>query len=137
MRMTRKKPVKKFTSTWIFEPFSQDRTFFQKPMFGCMAAYVRSRMVMVLAEDPGDRKYRGKTYPYDIWNGVMLPTEKDYHASLIKEFGALIPHPVLGKWLYLPAADENFETLVRDLADQIAQGDPRFGIEPQIKPIRK
>lgn len=131
--MGRKKQKKEFISTWAFEAFAGERTFLTKPMFGCLAAYVQGRMVMVLTEDPGDRSYRGKTYPYDIWDGIMLPTDKDKHESLIREFGGLRPHPVLGKWLYLPASDENFETIAREIARRIAQGDPRLGIDLEIK----
>jgi hypothetical protein len=102
-------------------------------MFGCLAAYVQGRMVMVLAEDPGERSYRGRTFAYDIWNGIMLPTERKFHASLTQEFKSLKPHPVLAKWLYLPATDQDFETLASAYSDRIMAGDPRFGIEPQIK----
>ena len=102
-------------------------------MFGCLAAYVYGRMVMALAEDPGERSYRGKTYPYDIWNGILLPTDRDCHASLMKQFKPLVPHPVLGKWLYLPASYENFETVIREIAECIAANDPRLGIEPKIR----
>ena len=133
----RRQPKKVFTHTWIFEAFDRDPTFFEKRMFGCLAAYVQGRMVMVLAEDPGEQSYRGKKYPYDIWNGILLPTEKSNHASLIKEFGSLVSHPVLGKWLYLSASDENFETLARKLGTRIAEGDPRFGIEPKIRSLKR
>ena len=130
--MKRNKPKKEFATTWIFEAFDREPTFCQKRMFGCLAAYVRGRMVMALAEDPGERSYRGKAYSYDIWNGILLPTEKECHASLMKEFESLIAHPVLGKWLYLSSHDPNFETVARELADRIADGDSRLGIEPKL-----
>jgi len=129
----RKKQKKEFASTWVFETFDRDPTFCTRRMFGCLGAYVQGRMVMVLTEDPGDQSYRGKKYAYDIWNGIMLPTDRCHHESLIKEFGVLRSHPVLGKWLYLPAEDENFEILAREIGMRIAQGDPRFGVEPEIK----
>lgn len=102
-------------------------------MFGCLAAYVQGRMVMVLAEDPGEKSYRGKSYPFDLWDGILIPTEREFHASLRKEFPGLLPHPVLGKWLYLPARHEDFESAARDIARLIARGDKRLGIEPKIK----
>jgi len=43
-----------------------------------------------------------------------------------------VPHPVLGKWLYLPARHDDFERLAVDLANRIARGDPRLGIEPKL-----
>lgn len=133
----RKKGRKEFTMTWAFEAFDRDPTFCEKRMFGCLAAYRQGRMVMVLAEDPGERSYRGKKYSFDIWNGILLPTEKEYHGSLIQEFSGLVSHPVLGKWLYLPASDENFETRAREIGSRIAQGDARFGIEPKVRISKK
>lgn len=92
---------------------------------------------MVLAEDPGDKRYRGKNYPFEIWNGILLPTEKCFHKSLIEEFNGLIPHPVLGKWLYLGAAREDFESVARLIGGRIRQCDPRLGIDPKIKLPRR
>ncbi|MCB9799741.1 MAG: hypothetical protein H6757_03155 [Candidatus Omnitrophica bacterium] len=133
----KRKPPKEFFTTWIFEAFDRDPDFFQKRMFGGLSAYLRGRMVMVLVEDPGEKSYRGKSWKFDIWDGIMLPTEKMYHEALQKEFPGLIPHPVLGKWLYLPARDENFETRAREVAEAIAAGDLRFGIEPKMKKSKK
>ncbi len=132
-RVKRGQPKKEFSTTWAFEAFDRDPGFCTKRMFGCLAAYVRGRLVMVLTEDPGDTSYRGVHYGFDIWDGIMLPTDKDCHASLMKEFDGLVPHPVLGKWLYLPAQHENFETLARETGARIAQGDPRFGVEPKVR----
>ena len=131
--MKRKKPKKEFTYTWAFEAFDRDPTFATKRMFGGLSAYLHGRMVMVLAESPGERSYRDKTYSFDIWNGIMFPTERAHHVSLQKEFKRLKTHPVLGKWLYLEAMDENFETLAGELAACIARGDERFGIYPKLK----
>jgi len=130
---SRKKPKRNFERAWVFEAFDRDPTFFDKRMFGGLAAYCRGRMVMVLTENPGEKKYRGKTYGFDIWDGILLPTEREYHGSLTKKYPSLISHPVLGKWLYLAASNENFETIATEIAGQIAKGDPRFGIEPKIK----
>ncbi len=132
----KRKPPKLFKFQWVFEAFDDDPTFSQKHMFGCLAAYVRGRLVMVLSEDPGERRYRSKQYAYDIWHGILIPTEKVFHESLMKEFPSLIPHPVLGKWLYLPAGDEHFETLATELAKGIAKGDPRFGVEPEMRSLK-
>ena len=70
---------------------------------------------MVLAESPGETSYRGKDYHFEIWNGIMFPTEQTHHASLIAEFPGLRPHPVLGKWLYLPAERDDFEASAIEL----------------------
>ncbi len=129
----RRRSKKEFTMKWAFEAFDRDPTFVERRMFGCLAAYVQGRMVMVLSEDPGDKSYRGKTYSFDIWNGILFPTEREFHTPLIKEFPGLVPHPVLGKWLYLPAIHDDFETTARDMALLIARQDKRFGIEPKIQ----
>ncbi|MCM8774800.1 MAG: hypothetical protein NC930_00355 [Candidatus Omnitrophica bacterium] len=131
--MLRKKPKKEFNTTWAFEPFDRDPTFFQKRMFGCLGAYVHGRMVMVLSEDPGDKSYRGKSYSFDIWDGILLPTERVFHESLMHQFPALVEHPVLGKWLYLPAQHDDFENVAVEIARLIAQGDKRFGVDPKIR----
>ena len=93
----------RFSTEWAFDPFKDHPSFRSKRMFGGLAAYLMERMVMVLAESPGETSYRGKDYHFEIWNGIMFPTEQTHHASLIAEFPGLRPHPVLGKWLYLPA----------------------------------
>lgn len=131
--MSGKKSPKEFTYTWAFEPFDRDPSFYQKKMFGGLAAYLDGRMVMVLVEDPGERSYREKSWDYDIWNGIMLPTEKAYQRSLMEEFKGLKPHPVLGKWLYLRGDDDDFETKARSLAECIAARDERIGIEPKVR----
>ena len=135
--MKQKKAKKEFTTTWAFEAFDRDPSFFQKRMFGGLAAYLHGRMVMVLAEDPGEKSYRGKDYGVDLWDGILLPTERGFHSALFKEFPALSPHPVLGKWLYLSAGEDHFETIAVSIADRIAAGDERFGIEPRMKKSRK
>lgn len=131
--MKRKPSQKEFTYTWVFETIDSDVSFCQKRMFGGLAAYFQGRMVMVLVENPGESAYRGKEYGFDIWDGILFPTEKIYQDSLRCEFRGLISHPVLGKWLYLPAKDSKFETQALKLAGAIAAGDERLGIYPKIK----
>jgi hypothetical protein len=135
-RAQRKRSKKEFLSTWAFDAFDGDPSFCTKRMFGCLAAYVRGRIVMVLTEDPGDQSYRGEKYSFDLWDGILLPTEKIFHESLMKEFSGLKPHPVLGKWLYLPAADETFEARAREIGEHIAGGDLRLGVDPKVKVAR-
>ncbi len=136
-RAARKRPKKEFFTTWAFEAFDRDPAFSTKPMFGCLAAYLRGRLVMVLTEEPGDTAYRGKDYGFDLWDGIMLPTEKSFHESLRKDFDGLRPHPVLGKWLFLPAAHPRFETQARGIGERIAQNDPRFGVEPKVRAVKR
>lgn len=116
---------------WAFEPFQDHPTFFSKRMFGGLAAYFMERLVMVLTESPGEKSYRGKDYSIEIWDGILFPTERGHQASLRASFPSLVPHPVLGKWLYLPADRDDFEGIAMELGELIANGDPRLGILPK------
>ena len=106
---------------WILDPLESRPDFFQKKMFGCQAAYLDDRLVLVLAdaEEP--------------WNGVLIPTFREFHASLQKEFQVLKPHSVLGKWLYLPLKAADFEEIAVKLVEYIQSEDPRFGVDPKPK----
>lgn len=129
--------AKVFGLRWAFEAFEQDSTFITKRMFGSLAAYVNGKMVMLLSENPGEREYRGKIYDFDIWNGVLLPTERQHHPQLQKDYPELRPHPVLPKWLYLPMNDDDFEETISEISQRIARNDSLFGVYPQPKKSRK
>ena len=103
---------------WVLEPLEREPSLVVRPMFGCRAAYLRGRMVLVLA---------AKAEP---WRGVLVPTERAHQVSLMAERPALRPHPVLPKWLYLPEAAASFEGDAGWLAARALAGDPRIGIEP-------
>ena len=77
-------------------------------------------MVMALAEQEDS----------DVWNGILFPTDREHHESLSQEFPGLVSHSVLGKWLYLPMNDLNFEDFVGRIGILIARGDARFGVLP-------
>jgi hypothetical protein len=129
--------AKKFSMVWAFELFQNHATFFQKRMFGGLAVYLHGRMMMVIAEDPGEREYRGEKYSFDIWNGIMFPMERSAHESLQSEFPDLVSHPVLGKWLYLPMSSPSFELHIERMAHLIASDDVRFGVYPKERGVRK
>ena len=128
----KKAPKKVFELVWAFESFEHLDTFYTKRMFGGMAVYLHGKMVMLLTESPGDREYRGKKYPFDIWHGLMFPTEYDYQESLTKEFPDLIQHPVLKKWLFLKFDCDSFEDIAYECAEKIKGNDKRFGIFPKM-----
>jgi len=106
---------------WIVEPLEGIDGHMERPMFGCIATYVHGRLMAVLA----DRE--------EPWNGFLVPTSKEHHGSLIRQFPALEAHPVLGKWLYVPASNESFEETATALVEAMASGDPRLGVEPKEK----
>jgi hypothetical protein len=53
----------------------------------------------------------------------------------MEELPALQPHPVLGKWLYVPQDDPAFETIAERMTALVLARDPRVGVEP--KPRRR
>ena len=106
---------------WLFEPLEDLPGFESRKMFGSLAAYFNGLLVLVLAD--GD----------EPWRGVLVPTEHESHAALIAEFPALVPHPVLGKWLYLPESAASFERDAQKLVERIRHLDARIGVLPEKK----
>lgn len=88
-------------------------------MFGCLAIYLHGRLMLVLAsgEEP--------------WDGLLIPTEHQFHDAILKEFSDVVQHSVLKKWLYLSEATEDFETVASDIVEAVRMNDLRFGVEPQ------
>lgn len=102
-----------------------ETSYLDRAWFGCRAIYLRGLMVLVLCsgEDP--------------WNGLLIPTEKELHQDIIKDFKGVVQHPVLKKWLYLAENQEDFESTAMDLVEAIRMGDQRIGIEPKERGSRK
>ncbi len=127
------KAKKVFENLAYFEDLEPDSSYSTKPMFGCLAIYYRGLNVTLLAAEPGERTYRKIKYKFDIWDGVLLPTSREYHELILYDFPELVSHPVLGKWLYLPQQTEGFEELIIRIVRLIRKGDYRFGIIPGTK----
>ncbi len=53
-----------------------------------------------------------------------------------RDHASLAPHPVLGKWLYLPETCETFEADARRLVQLAKAHDPRLGIPPSPRKKR-
>jgi hypothetical protein len=106
---------------WVFDAFERDPTYVRKRMFSADAAYIDGRLCLTA----GDRE--------EPWNGVLVCTSRDHHASLIDDMPGLQPHPVLGKWLYVSQADPAFESIVQRLTALVLARDPRIGVEPKPK----
>jgi predicted flap endonuclease-1-like 5' DNA nuclease len=109
------------------------KSIVRKAMFGGFAYYLENKMVLAIFEDEKTRTYKNKTAPYAIWNGCMFPVEKELHAKVLKDYSFLSPHPVLPKWLYLPAESENFESHADEILQQIRKRNPNFGVIPKTK----
>ena len=71
------------------------------------------------------------------WNGLLIPTDHQFHQDIIQDFSGVVQHPVLKKWLYLPENQEDFESTAMDLVEAIRLGDMRIGIEPKERKCRK
>ena len=109
---------------WILDLLENHPDLLQKRMFGCLAAYLRNRIVLVLAD---------KEEP---WNGILIPTEREFHPSIEREFPSLQPHPILGKWLYLSQSHPEFEEISTHIVKHILSEDPRYGVVPKGKKVK-
>lgn len=122
-----KKKAKDHPLLWVVDSLMEEPSYITKPMFGCLGIYLYGRLMLVLAsgEEP--------------WNGLLIPTEHQFHDAIVKEFNDVVRHTVLKKWLYLPEATEDFETVASDIVDVVRMNDQRFGVEPQerISPKKK
>jgi hypothetical protein len=114
-----KKKKKQYPLHWVVEALMEEPSYFEKPMFGCLAVYLHGRLSLLLTsgEEP--------------WNGMLIPTEHQFHDSIRQEFKEVVQHPVLKKWVYLPEASEDFETSAAEIMEAIRMHDQRFGVEPK------
>jgi hypothetical protein len=110
---------------WILEPLERDAGYASRKMFGSDAAYLDGSLYLIAV----DRD--------EPWNGLLVCTSQDRHAALMDEMPGLRPHPVLGKWLYVPQDDEAFETIARRVGELALARDPRIGVEPKPRSRRK
>ncbi len=122
--------MKTFEHEWILEAFAERPTFFTKRMFGGLAAYLFERQMLLLVEPTKSGRWN--------WHGVLVCTDYEHHASIQAELPALMPHAVLGKWLFIDSTHEDFESTMQAVAKHVANNDPRFGILPKRpKPGRR
>lgn len=95
-----------------------------RPMFGCLAVYVRDRIVLILREKVNE----------SADNGVWLATTREHHASLLLEFPNMRSIRVLGKdvtgWQVLPADAPDFEEAATHACELIVARDARIGKVP-------
>jgi len=102
----------------LLEPVAARRDLHLRRMFGCWAYYADDRLVWVSAAGRPP------------WHGILVPTAREHHAELRRAVPGLRVHPVLGKWLYLPARHPEFEAVADVVAGLIADGDARIGVVP-------
>jgi len=91
-----------------------------RPMFGCLAVYVKDKIVLILRDKP--------TNTSD--NGVWLATTRDHHDTLRREFPNMRSIQVLGKpdtgWQVLPADAADFEAAAQRACDLVLAGDAHW-----------
>ena len=94
------------------------------PMFGCLAVYVKEKIVLILRDRP--------THQAD--NGVWLATTEEHHDSLRRHFPNMRSIRLFGKkvtgWQVLPVKASDFEESSRLACELILAGDPRIGKVP-------
>ena len=100
---------------------------YTRPMFGCLAIYVKEKIVLILRDKP--------TKPAD--NGVWLATTEEHHQSLRMEFPNMRSIQVLGKpvtgWQVLPLDAPDFESSAFRACELVLAGDPRIGKIPDAR----
>jgi hypothetical protein len=106
---------------WLFEPLEDDPRFIRKKFFFADAACLEGNLCLALV----DRK--------DPWNGLLVCTSREHHGSLQSQFPALVPHDVLGKWLYLPQSHPEFEMVAPQIVELLLQHDRRLGVESNTR----
>ena len=103
---------------------------YTRPMFGCLAIYVKEKIVCVLRDKPGSPD-----------NGVWLATTREHHESLRRDFPGMRSIGVLGAgvtgWQILPADAPDFEQAALRACELIAARDPRIGKIPKPRRTKR
>jgi hypothetical protein len=120
LRPKRRKPV---PHAFVLDAISTLSPY-TRPMFGCLAIYVKDKIVLILRDKPKS--------PAD--NGVWLATTQEHHQSLRREFPNMRSIQVLGKrvtgWQVLPVDAPDFESMALRACELVMVGDPRIGKIP-------
>jgi hypothetical protein len=106
---------------WIFDALEDDPGFFLRKLFSFDAAHLDNRLYLAVAG--------GK----EPWNGLLVCTSREHHASILKQYPQLVSHEVLGKWLYISQSHPEFESVALDLAAMARKRDSRLGVESKAR----
>lgn len=106
---------------WLYEPLENDPRFVQRKLFSMDAAYLDGKLCLGLVE--------GK----EPWNGLMLCTSREHHASIQSIFPQLLAHGILGKWLYISQRHTVFESIAPEIVEMVRRRDPRVGVEAKSR----
>lgn len=120
----KKTAKKKNMLLWLFEPLLDDPRFVQRKLFSFDAAYLDGKLYVAVSD--------GK----EPWSGLLVCTSKEHHAALLGEFPQLIPHKVLGKWLYCSLSHVEFETVATGIVALALRRDRRLGVASSSPRVR-
>jgi hypothetical protein len=102
-----------------------------KPMFGCLAVYVKEKIVLILRDH--------RDHPAD--NGVWLATTAEHHDSLRREFPDMRSIQLFGtpvtSWQVLPSDAGNFEESALHACELVLARDSRIGKVPGRRTITR
>ena len=97
---------------------------YTRPLFGCLAIYVKDKIVLILRDKPKSAAD----------NGVWIATTQEHHPSLRCDFPNMRSIQVLGKrvtgWQVLPVDAPDFESAALRACELVLAGDPRIGKIP-------
>jgi len=106
---------------WLWEPLAGEPSFILKSMFGAKAVYLRGQLMLCfMAKEPP-------------WQGILICTDRERHAALLRDFPQAMLHPVLPKWLYLADSADDFDRQAEKLVRLVAEKDPRIGVIPKAR----
>jgi hypothetical protein len=104
------------------------------PKHGGMAYYMDQKLVLILVEQTTSTyEHKGVTYPFQLWNGAILPVEYKKQSAFFLKFSFLENHPANPDWLYMPADTEDFEDEVKQYVREIVRGNPLLGTKVKFK----
>lgn len=108
-----------------------------KKMFGGLAIYDDPQMLFILCNDPLSNSWKGKTFSYSLWDGLLVATSREHHPALQKKMKSLLPHPILGKWLYLSRSSSSWAKDCRQLCKLALQKSELVGVVSKKKKKKK
>jgi hypothetical protein len=98
-----------------------------RPMFGCLAVYVKDKIVLILRDSRHDTAD----------NGMWLATSAEHHDSLHREFPHMRSIQMFGtsvtSWQVLPADASDFEESAMRACELVLARDPRIGRVPSTR----
>ena len=111
---------------WIEELLPLDTE--SAPKHGGMAYFLDAKLIMILVEKHNaGYEHKGVSYPFEIWNGCILPVEYKKQSAFFLKFSFLENHPANKDWLYIPADSEEFEDQVKQFIREITKRNPLLG----------